>query len=128
VLLYNQGFRGYSVALRPDFTWIPSHGPWVVLDAKFRLDRLPPRSDAPVDETSQAVAKLADLYKMHTYRDALGGKGVRAAVAVYPGDVTTFYECERREAGNVGLAAVLGDESLRGVGVLALRPLQGEIT
>jgi predicted component of viral defense system (DUF524 family) len=85
-LVYNQSVRGYSVGLRPDFLWYRNGKPEVALDAKFRLDR----ADWD-DESLTATVKNDDLYKMHTYRDALG---LRAAVVVYPGDVEMFYHSD----------------------------------
>lgn len=61
----------------------------VAFDAKFRLktgDWAGEDSDAP-----DRQAQRSDLYKMHTYRDALQ---VRAAVALYPGDVAEFYDAQ----------------------------------
>lgn len=84
-LVYNQWLRGYSGWLHPDFVWQVDGKPDVVLDAKFRLERPDFGED---EETPQTWAKREDLYKMHTYRDALG---VRAAVVVYPGEKAIFY-------------------------------------
>ena len=116
-LVYNWQWPGYSGPLRPDFTWVRDGQPEVVLDAKFRLER-PDLEVSEDEDTPQARAQRADLYKMHTYRDALG---VRAAVAVYPGDKSRFYcySGERRE--DVALREVLcGD--LSGIGALAMQP------
>lgn len=117
-LVYNRGFRrpnSYSVSLRPDFSWIRGGRLDVMLDAKFRLDRLPypEEEDAP-----QATAKRADLYKMHTYRDALG---VRAAVAVYPGTEQMFYDRQFPKASGVSLMDLLTGEA-SGVGAIGMNP------
>ena len=85
-LLYNMSWKGYSMRLRPDFSWIRDGKLEVVLDAKFRLVWADQALDDDGD-TPNARAKREDLYKMHTYRDALG---VRAAVAVYPGSHSKF--------------------------------------
>ncbi len=90
-LIYNQTFNrssrsSYSVPLRPDFTWRRQGKAEVVLDAKFRMDVQALLDED--DDTAAATPKRADLYKMHTYRDALG---VRAAVSVYPGTESVFY-------------------------------------
>lgn len=118
-LVYNRGFRrpnSYSVSLRPDFTWIVKGRPTVVLDAKFRLEPL-----ASVDEEDSpgATAKRADLYKMHTYRDALSG--VRAAVAVYPGTEVLFYHKALGRSDAVTLEELLTGNVL-GMGAFPLRP------
>ena len=85
-MVYNQYQPSYSVPLRPDFTWKRNGQAEVVFDAKFRLERLDIAGED--DGSPETTAKRADLYKMHTYRDALG---VRAAVAVYPGNETVLY-------------------------------------
>jgi predicted component of viral defense system (DUF524 family) len=122
-LEYNRGFRqpnSYSVSLRPDFSWMRGGRLDVVLDAKFRLDRLP----SPGEEDSpQATAKRADLYKMHTYRDALG---VRAAVAVYPGTEEAFYHRQPGMAASIKLRELLvGDIS--GIGAIPMKPFAQEV-
>ena len=116
-LVYNQQWPGYSGPLRPDFTWVRGDEPKVVLDAKFRLERAD--FEAGEDEdTPQAIARRADLYKMHTYRDALR---VRAAVAVYPGDKSCFHGSSRERREDVTLRDILcGD--LAGIGALAMQP------
>lgn len=119
-LLYNHTYRlphSYSVALRPDFAWVQNGKLTVVLDAKFRLEQTAWQS-----ETSEAApgttVKQDDLYKMHTYRDALG---VRAAVALYPGDQACFYRQDRPKDELPTLAALLTGE-LAGVGALPMQP------
>ncbi|MBE7557131.1 MAG: DUF2357 domain-containing protein [Anaerolineales bacterium] len=97
-LRYNQTFhhgqnRSYSITLRPDFTLHLPNGLRLVFDAKFRFEQNAfDITDEPDDEDNnpavQRTAKQADLYKMHTYRDALG---VLAAITLYPGDRDVFY-------------------------------------
>lgn len=119
-LVYNRSMtkHSYSLPLRPDFTWMWDGRPEVVLDAKLRLERTSLETEDE-DERPATVAKRADLYKMHTYRDALG---VRAAVAVYPGDETVFYARKGgRRPVSFGLAELL-DGELEGIGALALKP------
>ena len=120
-LIYNQGRKGYSVRLRPDFAW-ERRGVWdVVLDAKFRLNRQQFETDDDVQ--AKAVAQQSDLFKMHTYRDALG---VRAAVSIYPGDVSVFYDrMTGQQRTGVTLAEVLLGERA-GIGALAFSPLPGD--
>lgn len=113
-LVYNRSVRGYSVGLRPDYLWYRNGKPEVALDAKFRLDR----ADW-TDETSTATVKNDDLYKMHTYRDALG---LRAAVVVYPGDVSLFFSVDSVRNHHQNLLEVLTG-STSGVGAISLRPL-----
>lgn len=115
-LVYNRRVRGYSVGLRPDYLWYRNGKPDVALDAKFRLDR----ADWS-DETSTATVKNDDLYKMHTYRDALG---LRAAVAVYPGDVERFYDVSRANTDLCSIPTILLSER-EGVGAMSLSPPTG---
>jgi uncharacterized protein len=136
-LYYNRGFSrsrrtawSYSVPLRPDIALeVPSQaGPSKLhlLDAKFRLDRLDdllPITD-PEDagstteaaEERRGVFKQADLYKMHTYRDALGASTVWI---LYPGDTARFFPTSGSpiDPGEVELPA-----SPAGVGALPVRP------
>lgn len=116
-LLYNAYGRSYSVPLRPDFTWRSRGSETVVLDAKFRMER--GQLEPEASKTAQTSAKRDDIYKMHTYRDALA---VRSAVIVYPGDLAVFYDCQSGRQEDVTLHRVLfGD--LAGVGALPLRPM-----
>jgi uncharacterized protein len=120
VLHYNQEHSGYSGRLRPDFTWTPENNAVgkVVLDAKFRLERFEFESEDIENNTS--VAKSADLYKMHTYRDALE---VRAAVCLFPGDSGSarFYDYRRRGAETVTLQDVLAG-NFSGIGAVPMKP------
>lgn len=120
-LYFNRSFLGgrgsYSVGLRPDFTLVYRGRPEMVFDAKFRLD-------APLDlddaATAQRSPQAADLYKMHTYRDALR---VRAAVALYPGHRTIFFDqATGARFADLDMARVALDDSISGIGAIALRP------
>lgn len=120
-LVYNQTFsrssRGsYSVPLRPDFAWCRQGKADVVLDAKFRMDVQTLLDDD--DDTAAATPKRADLYKMHTYRDALG---VRAAVSVYPGTESVFYSQSPDKPSLLSLHTLLCGEA-SGIGAIPLRP------
>jgi hypothetical protein len=119
---YNRRFRydpvggSYSTPLRPDVT-LRVDDACHIFDAKYRLDRSPFREDADeaeADERESFSFKRGDLYKMHTYRDAL--PLADSAWVVYPGHEFTFFEVERgrRET----LEAV---ETFRGVGAVPLR-------
>ena len=114
-LVYNRAQPSYSVGMRPDFAWVVGDRPVVVFDAKFGLDR---RSwETGVDELAPGRPVEGDIHKMHAYRDALG---VRAAVAVYPGEVGVFYS---QLGGRTGVELndlLLGE--LSGVGVIPLLP------
>jgi hypothetical protein len=120
-LTYNRSFHrpkgSYSVPLRPDFTWVRDGMVDLVLDAKFRMDQYGIQDDA--EDTPQATAKRADLYKMHTYRDALH---VRTAVSIYPGDIDVFYDSHfHTRRYDVALGELL-TEGLSGISAIAIRP------
>lgn len=100
------GRRSYSVPLRPDIgLWVPDgeggrdlH----LLDAKFKVNWTA-TLDGEDDDGRAGRAKRADLYKMHTYRDALGARSVWV---VYPGTERRFYATERgTELDGVGVVA-----------------------
>lgn len=115
-LVYNQAQRSYSLPLRPDVTWICNGRAEVVLDAKFRLERQD--IENPSDKGNfQSKARQSDIYKMHTYRDALG---VRAAVIVYPGEEEVFYDCQHRKFRKVDFTELL--KNLYGVGAITMSP------
>lgn len=115
-LIYNRQLQSYSVPLRPDFLWEHGGEPEVALDAKFRLERKA-LSEAD-DDSDGATARRADLYKMHTYRDALG---VRAAASVYPGDESVFFDQREGRSEDFELCRlILSDCS--GIGAIAMRP------
>jgi predicted component of viral defense system (DUF524 family) len=145
-LTYNPTFgkgrgrwRSYSVPLRPDFVLAHDGCPLVAFDAKFRFDRSdwdravgvgdderPGAGPLAADLSPQRMAKQADIYKMHTYRDALG---LRAAVILYPGrqsDRASFYEPneEANGAGNhpFSLETLLNPDPPAGVGALPFSP------
>ncbi|ASJ05916.1 DUF2357 domain-containing protein [Thermococcus pacificus] len=124
----------YSVSLRPDFSLFngnPSKKSTEligVFDAKFKLDVVDkPKKIEEFDEETETAektgnyetwAKLEDVYKMHTYRDALG---CRFAVVVYPGERSVFFDMNRGKVGGFALEEVLTGE-LNGVGYLRLVP------
>jgi hypothetical protein len=106
-LYYNQYYRhgnrssnkSYSVALHPDFT-LELGDRILVFDAKYRYDnrqigeifKTPDsaekeREEAAAEESAEEQGKTfkrGDLYKMHTYRDAI--KGAKSAFILYPGN------------------------------------------
>jgi len=132
-LVYNKTFGrrkgSYSVPLRPDFVLHENGKPTVVFDAKFRFDLESLHVAEETDNYEQEVAdgdverivKRADIYKMHTYRDAL--QTVRAAVVLFPGseDAGEFYECGTCEKPSIGLQSLI-DEQWEGVGAIPLVP------
>ena len=133
-LVYNEGFgrgkdRSYSVALRPDFVLHEGGKATVVFDAKFRFDvrSLPREQEDHYDEDVasgdvERVVKHADLYKMHTYRDAL--KMVRAAVVLFPGTEGEgkFYNWSAsKDPAPVGIGELVRDKR-EGIGAIPLLP------
>lgn len=105
--------RAYSTPLRPDVV-VEVGDRLHAFDAKYRLDRLDV-TDGDSDDGSSTY-KRADLYKMHTYRDAI--RGMRTAFVVYPGHEAVFFA---REGGGPGRLQDLTQDA-DGVGVIPLRP------
>jgi len=122
--------RSYSVQLRPDIA-LHSGGSTPrthFFDAKFRLDvaqALPSSDDeaaaeeleAEVAEGRRGTFKQADLYKMHTYRDAL--HAASSVWILYPGTDSRFFTTEGER---LTLPATALPKTLEGVGAMALRP------
>ena len=114
---FNRTFRrshgtAYTTPLRPDVT-LRAGDRLHVFDAKFRLDRF--NTDEGDSDDGRAGYKRADLYKMHTYRDAISG--LRTAFVVYPGSEFVFFErCGDRRTRSADVV------SPDGVGALPLRP------
>lgn len=101
-LLYNRTFsqkskfRSYSLNLRPDYTLIIKYMNTTHLihfDAKYRSDILFNNSDVEKrdkEEEEQRIYKNADVYKMHTYKDAI--KNSLGAYVLYPGHIPEIFE------------------------------------
>ena len=82
------GTHSYSLQLRPDIT-VRAPGRFHVFDAKLKRDIVASFS-ADDDDGAGATFKRADLYKMHTYRDALGAASVWILYPGVAGVVDTF--------------------------------------
>lgn len=122
-LFYNRQERGYSgIALRPDYLWVPHEGRAVAFDAKFRMNYGVLETDDHDIAQTISTAKEDDLVKMHAYRDALG---VRAAVILYPGSTSRFRRSDKTKI-PITIADILNDESLTGVGEIAMSPMMTE--
>lgn len=104
-LIYNKRFTrkggSYSLTLRPDFTLQKGKHVLAVFDSKFRfaevenIAALMDEEETAIDEgDAEKIAKRADIYKMHTYRDALEA---HSAVILYPGTKDLFYIKESGE-------------------------------
>lgn len=102
-LVYNKNFlagkESYSVSLRPDFTLQNSDDKnLIIFDAKFRLEikeqELEKNGAEDAEEKAlqkgdmERVACISDIFKMHTYKEALNAK---SAIILYPGDKNIFY-------------------------------------
>ena len=120
-LRFNPSFRRaagttYSTPLRPDVI-IDNQKGQHAFDAKFRLDRFESAENEADDDLS--TYKRVDLYKMHTYRDAIAG--LKTAFVVYPGTEFVFFErsgVRRTDPTTVALAD--------GVGAVPLRPVDAD--
>lgn len=113
-LSYNRTFLGgrtdqsYSVRLRPDAT-LEWNGQRLIFDAKFKLDGIRWDDDDP--DVERAAAKKEDIYKMHTYREAI--ERVQAAYVLYPGTAAavTFYRADEERHGIGAIPCRPGDSS-----------------
>ncbi len=108
-LVFNGPAPSYSTPLRPDFLWLENGVPTLAFDAKFRLEN--------GDNEAESRGRGADLHKMHAYRDALG---VRGALAIYPGEVSRFFDPNGGKSA-LSLGELLNGTA-QGVGLWALRP------
>jgi predicted component of viral defense system (DUF524 family) len=114
----------YSVGLRPDISILVPDGPNAglhLLDAKFKLQKLDSvmqeNEDPEVErEERQGTFKRADLYKMHTYRDAI--PEARSVWVIYPGTETRFFAVSGSTAKSVEELPL----ELDGVGAIPLTP------
>ena len=125
-LIYNQTFyhrsthfHTYSTTMRPDYVWCQNGVSKVVLDAKFSFSIV----DFEIGEEEQEGSvitrpKLDDLYKMHTYRDALD---LHAAVAIYPGNTSVFFDKSQGRSESVDLQQLLSGQ-MNGIGAIPMKP------
>jgi uncharacterized protein len=139
---WKDSFYSYSMVLRPDYFWVdPNTHRKVVLDAKFSMliTEIEVVSDSEIDgeQTSanqEGYPVREDLYKMHTYRDAL--VGTQAAVILYPGTKSFFMPMNNKRVNDITLDEVLAGKCERmsgsilaetfildGIGAIQLRPL-----
>ena len=134
-LLYNLTFSrlsrsqrySYSVPLRPDILLEVPNGPNAgihVLDAKFKV-QLPKllafTEDISESETTtedqRGKFKPEDIYKMHTYLDAI--PQARSAWILYPGSEFQFFG--RREKTSTFTVDGL-PQAMEGVGAIPMKP------
>lgn len=107
---YNKSFGrnkgSYSLTLRPDIIIETPKGLYI-FDAKFKLECINWDSD---DEEKNFTFKNGDIYKMHTYKDAI--ENVKMACILYPNKDTSkdkmFWEDDDKTNG-VGAFSLLPD-------------------
>ncbi|AFK22417.1 DUF2357 domain-containing protein [Pyrococcus sp. ST04] len=119
----------YSVSLRPDFslfTGDPGKKESKIIgvfDAKFKVEEINMEEFAEESENPKSLetwAKLEDILKMHTYRDALQ---CRFAVVLYPGNKNMFFEVGKDvKYEDFEISKLLGDVTISGVGYIRYIP------
>ncbi len=107
-LQYNRDANTYSGTVKPDFVLTDHAKPRWVFDAKMRVQSSRGRLDPSTD----------DLHKMHAYRDALG---VAAAVCLYPGDQSIFWQTDAKPISPFRLTSLVRN-NLQGIGALGFNP------
>jgi predicted component of viral defense system (DUF524 family) len=127
---YNRYFRrrerrSYSVTLHPDYALELPSGRLIALDAKYKYQDLSKFMNTEVDEGEERdedrlLFVKGDLYKMHTYRDALKAQAV---FVLYPGTEFRAFGVDGYKYAHLG---ALGP-GFAGVGAVALRPGRTEM-
>ncbi len=115
----SQPRQSYSIPLRPDVVLTVPFGASAglhVLDAKFRLRKGAENLFDDERKQTGSTFKVADLHKMHTYRDAL--PTVRTSWVLYPGEAFRFFD---ESTGESTTAASLPTHC-DGVGIIPLSP------
>jgi predicted component of viral defense system (DUF524 family) len=108
---YGKGdkYFSYSVGVRPDFT-LEIGNKLIIFDAKYRIEWIEDvtnlkntkekedkeereKLDKILDEERRSTFKLGDLYKMHTYREAIRRNNDNPVwvIALYPGDTSILF-------------------------------------
>lgn len=134
------GYTSYSLTLRPDYTvetFPVIYGAsfehcrtsaeklgeitFIHFDAKFRIANLDLKRagdyEGPDAPTHDDDAKAEDVYKMHTYNEAI--RGTAASVILFPGD--------RPAEGGLNQSFAKYRELIPGVGALAISPGNHEV-
>ena len=129
----------YSLPLVPDFT-LKKENTLILMDAKYRVDFVEYLKEAEEengeikDNERRGTFKLGDIYKMHTYREAIRRKdGCRPiwVIALYPGDEMVLYredgvkyssEEDNLEEFLNSSKGGAGDSPKGGVGAISLKP------
>lgn len=127
ILMYNRtfsswghsNFHSYSTSMRPDYTWVVNDKVQMIFDAKFSLSSQDVSTVAEgVEDNLVTRPSLNDLYRMHTYRDALD---LKAAVILNPGKTPVFFDRQRGKLSNPSLSECLSGD-LNGIGAIPMRP------
>jgi predicted component of viral defense system (DUF524 family) len=142
-LYYNRTFRkeagpnSYSMSLRPDYTvetFVDQYGSgythkrdtaankgdisYLHFDAKFRIQKVGVKEiDADAEAIDDLSAKPEDIYKMHTYNEAI--RGSAASIILYPGNTPEAAPQEGEELSEIYRKYL---ELIPGVGALAIKP------
>jgi predicted component of viral defense system (DUF524 family) len=117
---WHQEEESYSVPLHPDYTVELPNGRRFIFDAKYKYDHPGQFMNGDVsvdeerDEEERLFYKKGDLYKMHTYRDALGAQAV---FVLYPGNEFRAFQ---RDSFELSQPAAL-TPNFEGVGAIDLR-------
>ncbi len=109
----------YSVTLRPDTTVVVKKEDKVLkflFDAKYKV------RNKDTEEGMERHVKSEDIYKMHTYLDAI--ENCIFAIAVYPGSEFYFYERDIKYSVRRDIESI---DSFEGVGALPLVPDDAEL-
>ena len=80
----NSKMRSYSVPLRPDFSLLIDKYVLIHLDSKYKLNVINYEKTIEDDDIVEVTSWRADIYKMHTYRDAI--YMCQGSFILYPGD------------------------------------------
>lgn len=112
---YSRGSKSsYSVTLRPDIV-LEFNGGTYIFDAKFKIRSIDLSNAGDAHEGDKSYTfKNEDIYKMHTYRDAI--KGTKVACILYPNtdEAISYFEDNERDGG-VGAIPLLPSGSMDGV-------------
>ena len=127
----------YSVNLKPDFS-LSKNDKLILFDAKYRVDfveEFKELGDEKLDEIrkeeKRGTFKLGDLYKMHTYKDAIRKRNEKPlwVIALYPGDKIFLYtengeeiKSELKEGKFEEIKEKINNLKSGGVGAIAFKP------
>jgi predicted component of viral defense system (DUF524 family) len=114
-LFYNKSFmenstyKSYSLNLIPDYTFkvnFKNKYYFLHFDAKYKSKGIP--NDAEYNKKDH-VYKFEDVYKMHTYKDAI--VNTKGAYVLYPGNKTKIYRMEEGIIPSVGAFPLTPDNT-----------------